>query len=99
MVIYTDSNELLKNIQEGTCPNRPEQMRNIINLIDEIQDLGTTVEICWIPGHNGIPGNERADCLAKKAKENEDIDIITRNEIKDQKLSINKYILSMWQDR
>ena len=25
VVIYTDSNELLKNIQEGTCPNRPER--------------------------------------------------------------------------
>ncbi len=28
-----------------------------------------TVRICWIPGHMGVPGNEKADELAKKGAE------------------------------
>ena len=32
-----------------------------------LTNSGKTVILCWIPGHEGIPGNERADRVAKDA--------------------------------
>ena len=39
----------------------------IINEVSKLLDTGKTVEFCWVPGHVGIAGNERADKLAKQA--------------------------------
>jgi len=33
------------------------------------------ITIVWIPGHSNIEGNERVDCLAKEATNNETLEI------------------------
>jgi ribonuclease HI len=35
-----------------------------------LRDQQTRVSISWIKGHNGIPGNDRANALAGHAAEN-----------------------------
>jgi hypothetical protein len=42
---------------------------SILHAIEELQQQrsGFTMSIVWTPGHENIPGNEQADCEAKKA--------------------------------
>jgi len=43
------------------------QFMNISLTYSTLTNSGKTVILCWIPGHVGIPGNERADRVAKAA--------------------------------
>jgi len=43
------------------------QCINILKQTAPLINSGKTVILCWIPGHVGIPGNERADRVAKAA--------------------------------
>ena len=31
-----------------------------------MKEVGSIIELCWIPGHIGIKGNEKADKIAKE---------------------------------
>lgn len=42
-------------------------LRQIIHFIGILQKRGVSIEICWIPAHTGVPGNEKADVIAKQA--------------------------------
>ena len=41
--------------------------RKIILKLHNLKLLGKGVEFCWVPSHDGIYGNERADKLASDA--------------------------------
>ncbi|KAJ5927721.1 reverse transcriptase [Penicillium verhagenii] len=74
--IFTDSQAA---IQAFTRPRRSSGqyvLRAIAELLDRVHRLWK-VHIHWLPGHEGVAGNERADVLAKEAAESTNNTIFT----------------------
>ncbi|KAL1447911.1 hypothetical protein WDU94_005491 [Cyamophila willieti] len=70
---------------------------NIRKLLFDNKDL-FTIEFLWIPSHVGIPGNEKADQLAKEALSDNNIAYVNTITIEDKKNTLKKLILSSWND-
>ncbi|KAI1102118.1 hypothetical protein F4804DRAFT_334559 [Jackrogersella minutella] len=49
-----------------SLPN--EFFDNVLQPLDCLLHLGSTIEIHWTPAHIGIEGNDRADCLAEMGR-------------------------------
>ena len=64
IVIFSDSKSVLQALQ-----NSPLQGKIILDIAEETDRLltayGIQITLQWIPGHNSISGNDRADKLAK----------------------------------
>ena len=62
ITIYSDSQSVLKALA-----SRWIRSRTILSCIEKLNSVGrwASVQLCWVKGHSGVPGNERADRLAK----------------------------------
>ncbi len=76
-------------------------MEEIRGLIKELKTKSISVELCWVPGHAGIPANEIADIEAKSAAQiaktwstNQDNCPVT---IKETSRIMSKELLRVWQ--
>ena len=73
--LYTDSvyvkngiTQWLKNWKKNgwkTAAKKPVKNTDLWELLDEVQQK-FDIEWCWVKGHAGHPGNEKADLLANK---------------------------------
>ncbi|KAJ5458797.1 hypothetical protein N7530_010741 [Penicillium desertorum] len=70
-VIFTDNQAALRAIQNPRMPSGQVFLEGCLCLLEWCK--GIQVEIRWIPAHEGIPGNEHADTLAKEAATTNDI--------------------------
>ncbi|QQK44597.1 Reverse transcriptase, putative [Penicillium digitatum] len=66
-VIFTDNQAALKAIQTPKMPSGQVYLEGSLRLLDWCSKSKIQVELRWIPAHEGIPGNEHVDMLAKSA--------------------------------
>ena len=64
-IIFSDSRSALDAVTKYAPPNR--LIQSIQQKIHELLASGLSIELCWIPAHVGIHGNECADAAAKEA--------------------------------
>ena len=78
VVILTDSLSAVKAIRTPNIKHsRPDISFNILKVCGIIKEnLNTTIELCWIPAHCDIKGNEEADHLAKEGLECQNVSTV-----------------------
>ncbi|HEV2442263.1 MAG TPA: ribonuclease HI [Steroidobacteraceae bacterium] len=74
--VYTDSEYVRRGITEWvrawkergwrTADRKPVKNQDLWERLDELA-AGHRIEWHWVPGHAGVPGNERVDRLANEA--------------------------------
>ena len=92
-VIYSDSLSCLQTLENRNLEH--PVIREIVHLLTYLNSVGSEIEFCWIPGHVGIPGNEKADRTAKHFIDNELYEI--KIPFSDFKPCIAKYVNSLFQ--
>ncbi len=97
IVICSDSSSALISLNERKSKTRQDMIIEIIQELHSLKQISIKVQFLWVPAHIGLKGNEEADNLAKKAIEQETVDIqipFSRSEIKS---IIKKNIWKLWQ--
>jgi ribonuclease HI len=64
-VVFTDSQSALELVKQGQ--NLPSIIREIWEDAERLKMRETPITLLWVPGHEGVEGNEEADQGAKKA--------------------------------
>ena len=67
LVICTDSRAALALLQSGPAAQRAPVAAEIWSLLCPLAEGGQPITMQWVPAHCGLPGNERADALAREA--------------------------------
>ena len=67
VVVCTDSMAALALLRSGPAAQRAPVAAAIWELLRPLADRGQPILMQWVPAHCGLPGNERADALAREA--------------------------------
>ena len=92
-IIYSDSLSCLQALQNKNMEN--PIIREIIHILSYLLEVGSQIEFCWIRGHVGIKGNEKADTIAKRHIFHDNYEI--KPPYSDFKPRISQYVNSLFQ--
>jgi ribonuclease HI len=70
ITIFSDSTTAIQRVQHTQIGPGQAMAIDCVNLNNKLAGLGIQVEYRWVPSHNGVEGNEKADEAAKAAAEN-----------------------------
>ncbi|KAH0209288.1 hypothetical protein KCV03_g10337, partial [Aureobasidium melanogenum] len=65
--IFTDNQAAIQAIAHPAVSSGQYITYRVIREIEKARQKGIQVELQWVPSHQGIPGNEEVDRLAKQA--------------------------------
>ena len=94
VLIFTDSMSCLQALDHLKIDH--PIIEEIISKLTSLKALGFDIHLCWLPGHVGIRGNERADRAAKTARRTDMQPCLIPPS--DFKPIIRKHITAMWQN-
>ena len=95
-IIYSDSRSVLTALKQFQPKNTLiQKIREWINYIESTSEK--KIELCWIPAHVGLQGNEQADRIAKKATTEKPIPI--QLPFRDYYARVKRCINAIWQNR
>ena len=94
ITIFSDSQSALQSLNKPS-PTHP-LLFIIHKLLNRMKEGKKQVNFCWVPGHVGIPGNEKADTAAKSANRPE-IPLFEKVPPLDLKRTFIQHSISKWQ--
>ena len=94
--IISDSLSSLEAIQNLSPEN--QIVCRIRKHLHNLKKMGKEIKLIWVPGHIGIPGNERADRRANASAKQTSYSSTLQLSLQDFKFVVKNYFLKKWQD-
>lgn len=92
-ILFVDSKSALQALMSKW--DHPS-ISQIMKFLVDIHSINKNIVFCWLPSHTGIPGNEKADKVAKEALQ-KDISICHIS-FTDARQYIGNHINNLWQE-
>jgi hypothetical protein len=67
MIVHSGSTSAIARASHPGAGPGQTIARNIGNMVCELRGQEKTVDLVWVMGHQGTPGNEKADVFARQA--------------------------------